>query len=57
MSRKNIWTIPYADDVLLLENNAAGSKQMLRKLRKYLREKGDETEKRPSHGMESRFRK
>ena len=40
LGRKKIYTLAYADDVILLANNVTGMKEMPRRFRKYIERKG-----------------
>ena len=55
MGRKKIFTLAYADDVILLANNEAGMKEMVRRFRRYMERKGLELNVRKSKMM--KFRK
>jgi len=40
IGKKKVWTVSYADDVVLLANNEEGIKEMMKKFRKYIQERG-----------------
>ena len=54
LGRKKIYTLSYADDVILLANNATRMKEMLRRIRRYIERKGLELNVKKSKMMEFR---
>jgi len=40
IGKKKVWTVSYADDVVLLANNEEGIKEMIRKFKKYIQDRG-----------------
>ena len=54
IGRKKIFSISYADDVILLENNDTGMRGMLKMFRKYIEKKGLELNIEKSKVMEFR---
>ena len=40
LGKKKIFTLAYADDVMLLANNDTGMREMLKRFRKYIEKKG-----------------
>ena len=57
LGRKKIYTLAYADDVILLANNITGMKEMLKRFKKYIDRKGLELNVKKSKMMEFRKEK
>ena len=54
IGRKKIFSLSYADDVILLANNDTGMREMLKRFRKYIEKKGLELNIEKSKVMEFR---